>query len=955
MSERKSSLHWRTVSDIESDRANLRKLGVKVIEYRDVFDMLPTEHDTQPRSLQPPGAGNINWLKSVSPVALLGVPLNNVADLQICYGYLVEPAFRNDLSLWIYATKSFSELAEHNYVDAQLGFSWTLERLQYLTKMFGVVQSTDGLPPMTPIEQVLYSKLSERGWSPQPQYGIKRYSVDLAFPAFRIAVECDGRGFHDKTKDKRRDAHLQRLGWATHRFTGTEIWYDPDGVVEEIEAILNAARQLIQQAPTRPEELDLPNNQARGFFSSIRLVVSWFGALFCRRRAPDSRDLDLEEGLNTDSELAPSGEWLHSLDSEQTSAVLLPDGVSQVLAPAGSGKTRVLAARVPELMSRGVPANRILCVAFNQDARDVIRMRMGSEGVPLDRDQGVACLTFHGLGWRILKYQNLLPHGQDSVRTLNYAQLRRLATIAMKAIEDGEFIDAPTAQQAISEYKLARRVTPAEASTTAQSPWERTAAEIYRLHEEEHEKNGTIDYDDLILKPLQLLQENSEVRRDWQSRWHHVLVDEYQDIEPAQELLIRIISAPEDNLTVVGDEDQCIYTWRRADVTRIVDFHYVYPGLSRTQVVRNYRCPPDVVEAATELIERNVQRFPKQILPGRHDANEEPAIQLHPTDSLDEEADCVASIVESALSPGDGSTAVNGKKLAVLARTTELITQVAHSLADLDIGFDAPQRVVEAQHGAVVETTVIAYLNLISAPTDATAEHLTEAMRIPNRYLTESSARQVERVLRKGSTFVDAFSQLNTDEWRVKALIEGGDLLDRLAHNTSSETSAAGIIRELRSAGRLDREFANREQMTPHDADYIDTLNRIESQGESRSLLELASYLERRQSRLREMSDSDGVRLRTIHGAKGQQWPHVILAGCDESVLPHRNAISPPDKKHNPQIDPADPALKVEEERRLCYVAFTRTQERLDIVYDENSPSRFLTEAGLQLPEPEST
>jgi very-short-patch-repair endonuclease len=253
---------------MRSDRADLRRLGVKVIEYREVFDMLPTGGEAAPRSLQPPGERFINWLKSTSPVAVLGVPLNNVADLQICYGYLVEPAFRNDLSLWIYATESFPELAEQNYLDVQLGFSWTLERLQYLTKMFGVVEAVDGLPPMTPIEEALYSRLSERGWSPQPQYGIKRYTADFAFPPFRIVVECDGRGFHDKAKDRRRDAHLQRLGWTTHRFTGTEIWYDPDGVVDKIEATLDTARQLAEQAPTLPLEVDLPDNPGISIDSS---------------------------------------------------------------------------------------------------------------------------------------------------------------------------------------------------------------------------------------------------------------------------------------------------------------------------------------------------------------------------------------------------------------------------------------------------------------------------------------------------------------------------------------------------------------------------------------------------------------------------------------------------------------------------------------------------------------
>lgn len=346
------------------------------------------------------------------------------------------------------------------------------------------------------------------------------------------------------------------------------------------------------------------------------------------------------------------------LDPQQNAAVAAGDGVVQVIAPAGSGKTTVLVERVQELTRRGTSPGRILCTTFNRDACLEMAARLARTGL-----DGVAVRSFHGLGLDILKAEGRLRDGIEPVPPAVWAEVAARAAAA----EPGcGLFPAAAAAEAVADFKLARMIGPEAAWREAAGAGARAraAARAYALCEEHLRRTGRVDFDDLIFGSVTLLQQDARIRARWQARFARVLVDEYQDIEPAQALLVGLLAAPEDSLFCVGDEDQCIYAWRRAEVERVIALDQVYPGLERHPLVRNYRCGRDITGASRRLIARNRRRFRKPLLPGVADRGR---ITVWPQRDLGQGAAFVARLLQDA-PPG---------RTAVLARTGGLLEAVA--------------------------------------------------------------------------------------------------------------------------------------------------------------------------------------------------------------------------------------------------------------------------------------
>ncbi len=594
------------------------------------------------------------------------------------------------------------------------------------------------------------------------------------------------------------------------------------------------------------------------------------------------------------------------LDPEQSAAVRAGDGVVQVIAPAGSGKTTVLVARVKELINRGTPPERILCTTFNKDAVTEMGARLAREGV-----DGVNVRSFHGLGYWILKDERAL---RGTIGGPTFAQWRWLARRAMDAEPDGEWIDAAAAQEAISTFKLARMVTPAVASASAADARERTLARLFAGHEQLLAQANTLDFDDLIARTLALLQDDATVRRRWQARFERVLVDEYQDIEPAQALLVGILAAPQDSLFCVGDEDQCIYAWRRATVQRVIELDQVYPGLERFPLVRNYRCGTSITTASRRLIEHNRQRFRKPLRSGATHAGE---IVVWAERDRGACAALVAGWLRDA-ARGD---------VAVLARTTTLLREVALACAGRGIAFSGAEKMVTA---AGARGTLEAYLRLLACPREATVADLDLVLRIPNRSLPPDAAPPVVGRLRAGASFAQALAGLGAEPWRRAKLAEAGAFLDAIA----GETAADRLMDQLRGDGGLDRHYASQERMSATERVDVEVLELVHAAARGKTVAQLAALLGAQTAALRAHRRDDAVELTTIHGAKGREWDRVILYGADEGQLPHAQSM-------------ADVASGIEDERRLGYVALTRARQRLDVVCTAGRASRFLTEAGV--------
>jgi superfamily I DNA/RNA helicase len=289
---------------------------------------------------------------------------------------------------------------------------------------------------------------------------------------------------------------------------------------------------------------------------------------------------------------------LATLDPEQRAAATLPDGPAQIIAPAGSGKTTTMVARLAVLLSRGVPPDRICVVTFNRDAALDLAARVAKRLGPQVPDATqIEIRTLHALARQVLldagEGSNLVA---DRLPLLRAARRRHAAADASVVLPEAAVLDTW-----LSVWKIEGRSPPDEAPAVLE-----TYADLLRAR-------GALDFDDLVVRAADLLETNPRLRLRWQSRFLHVCVDEFQDVDAAQLRLVRILAAPEDNLFVVGDDDQTIYAWRLADVRRILRFSSDYPTARRVMLATNYRCPRVVTEASARMVAVNRERFAKPI------------------------------------------------------------------------------------------------------------------------------------------------------------------------------------------------------------------------------------------------------------------------------------------------------------------------------------------------------
>ncbi|HEX2883048.1 MAG TPA: ATP-dependent helicase [Candidatus Limnocylindria bacterium] len=290
---------------------------------------------------------------------------------------------------------------------------------------------------------------------------------------------------------------------------------------------------------------------------------------------------------------------LGALDAEQRAAATLPDGPAQIIAPAGSGKTTTMVARLAVLLARGVAPDRICVVTFNRDAALDLRARVeGRLAGAVPAAARIEIRTLHALARQVL-----LDAGES--RTIVADRLPLLRAARRRVAEQGEagrLVPEPAALDTIlSAWKIEGRPPPEDAV-----PVLAAFAELLRVR-------GAVDFDDLVAGAADRLETDPRLRLRWQHRFTHVCVDEFQDVDAAQLRLVRLLAAPEDNLFVVGDDDQTIYAWRLADVRRILRFGQDYPAARRVMLATNYRCPVAVVEGSARLVAHNRERFAKPI------------------------------------------------------------------------------------------------------------------------------------------------------------------------------------------------------------------------------------------------------------------------------------------------------------------------------------------------------
>jgi DNA helicase-2/ATP-dependent DNA helicase PcrA len=296
---------------------------------------------------------------------------------------------------------------------------------------------------------------------------------------------------------------------------------------------------------------------------------------------------------------------LAALDPEQRAAATLPDGPSLIIAPAGSGKTTTLVARLGVLLQRGVLPDRICVVTFNRDAAIELSGRIGSRLAPhVAGAETIEVRTLHAMARQVLlDAGHSVQLARDRLPLLRAARRRALAQLSRAAsdLPTPEPPDVAALDTIVSALKIEGRAPPAEAEGAV------------RAFSALMDVRGLVDFDDLVVGAADALEGDARLRLRWQSRFTHVCVDEFQDVDAAQLRLVRLLAEPQRNLFVVGDDDQTIYAWRLADVRRILSFEAGYPAARRVQLATNYRCPAPVVAVSRQLIGVNRERFAKRI------------------------------------------------------------------------------------------------------------------------------------------------------------------------------------------------------------------------------------------------------------------------------------------------------------------------------------------------------
>jgi len=629
------------------------------------------------------------------------------------------------------------------------------------------------------------------------------------------------------------------------------------------------------------------------------------------------------------------------LNDVQREAVLSTTGPVLVLAGAGSGKTRVLTHKIAHLVQKeGVPPRRVLAFTFTNKAAEEMRER--TETLLGGRLAGLWIGTFHATAVRILREHAALAGLPRSFSIFDRDDSLSVIKGRVRALNVSEEEFSPrSVLERISAAKAAA-LSPAVLAANATSRWQELVAELYQHYENELRAQGALDFDDLLLRTLRLLEERAEVREALSERFLHVLVDEYQDTNKVQFEITRFLAAKHRNLTVVGDDDQSIYGWRGADIRNILDFEAFFPEAKVLRLEQNYRSTAHILDAANAVVANNTGRKPKRLWT-ENAKGDRLTLTLAPDE--DREAEDIVRTLADLRSHGEAKLA----ETAVLYRTNAQ----SRPLEEACLRFRVPYRIVGGVHffGRAEVKDVIAYLRVAMNPVDRVA--FERAVGAPKRGIGKVSLdRVVEASTRFGGDFVEAALHapfaLGLTGKAADELLKLGQLLRRV--QTTSETKPANEVIEeiIRDSGL----WEGLAQGGPDAASRREHLEELVAGAQAFAVrtgaLGVRAYLE--EMALRTDLDAwqpgeEVVSLMTVHNAKGLEFDHVFIAGLEEKLFPHSSSMENDDG--------------LEEERRLFYVALTRARRRVFLSasvgqrrvlrFEDSEPSRFLSEVPAEL------
>ena len=612
------------------------------------------------------------------------------------------------------------------------------------------------------------------------------------------------------------------------------------------------------------------------------------------------------------------------LNEQQMKAVKIVSGPSLILAGAGSGKTRVLTSKIAYLVSEcGISPDSILAITFTNKAAKEMKERVLNYLGRVAYDIQIS--TFHSFGLLIIK-ENCKELGYDENFTILDAD--DSLTIIRKIMKDLNIdqhdYNAKAIKNAISSSKN-ELIDSYSYEKFANTDFTNKVFEVYKKYEEKLKINNSLDFDDLLFLPIKLFRKRPDILEKYQDRYHYLLIDEYQDTNEAQYILSKMISSKYNNICVVGDESQAIYSWRGANYKNILNFENDHKNAEVVLLEENYRSTKTILNAANNVIKNNIERKDKNLW-----TNNEEGDKIHYYRARDEkdEAFYVVNKIKDLLSEGEEK-----KDIAVLYRTNAQSRNVEEVLLESNI----PYKVIGSFYfyNRKEIKDLIAYLKVIYNPNDDT--NLLRVINVPKRGIGLKTIEKLSNLANEKMTSI--YNVIEKDkELKFKELIE---YFIKIKENLSLTElvdeilDKSGMKKELESEKDIEAEvrLENLNEFKSITKNFENSIGIVSLEGFLNEI-SLVSDVEEYKN------NPDTITLMTVHSAKGLEFENVFIIGMEEGIFPHNNSFVE-DKG-------------VEEERRLCYVAITRAKKNLWIVNarermlygmnSQNRPSRFIDE-----------
>ncbi len=632
-----------------------------------------------------------------------------------------------------------------------------------------------------------------------------------------------------------------------------------------------------------------------------------------------------------------SMDLLSGLNPVQRAAVEMPEGPVLVVAGAGSGKTRVLVYRIAYLLENGIAPESIIAITFTNKAAGEMRHRVAELIGPTADEIWVS--TFHSACVRILRREAPRIGYANSFSIYDSSDSLRLIRMILKDLNIDEKRLPPRGVAAAISNAKNKLMDAGLFSDFAENPYEKRIAQVYTEYEKRLAEQSAFDFDDLIMRTVQVFDKHPDALARYQGRFRHVLIDEFQDTNHAQSRLATLLAGKWRNIFVVGDADQGIYAFRGATIKNLLDFERDWPEAKVVTLEQNYRSTRTILDAANAVIENNAMRKPKALWTAQEGG--ENIVRYHASDEHDEAA-WIALEVRKLSEQGHPFADV-----AIFYRTNaqSRVLEEAFNAASL------PYRVVGGVgfYDRKEIKDMMAWLRAAMNPLDTiSAERLCGA---PKRGIGPGSISKIQafaasRVMPLGNAFdsaeeVDGISkkarggalEIGRILQHIRELDQSGVPIADIVASTWEKTGYMAELQAERSFESLSRQ-ENLKELAGSAAEYDENTE----QGSLTDFLERVALVNDTDE---EEGEETGVTFMTMHNAKGLEFPIVFIVGMEEAVFPHVRSLADPEQ--------------LEEERRLCYVAITRAQERLYLLNawrrrlwgpdaNYNTPSRFLKE-----------